>query len=41
VMVNGEVLIRDNQVTQARPGRVLRSGRDTQAVAVPRVREPA
>lgn len=37
VIVNGAVLVRDNVVCEARPGLVLRSGRDTATVAFPRV----
>ena len=36
VIVGGKVLVRDNSVTDARPGTVLRSGRDTETVAIPR-----
>lgn len=35
VMVNGAVIVRDNQLTGQRPGLVLRSGRDTQTVPIP------
>lgn len=41
VIVNGQVLIRDNAVTQARPGTVLRSGRDSETVAIPRYKAAA
>jgi N-acyl-D-aspartate/D-glutamate deacylase len=34
VYVNGTAVVRDNALTGARPGRVLRSGRDTVTVAV-------
>lgn len=36
VIVNGQILVRDNQVTSARPGTVLKSGRDSETVAIPR-----
>lgn len=36
VIVGGQVVVRDNQVTDARPGTVLRSGRDSDTVAIPR-----
>jgi N-acyl-D-aspartate/D-glutamate deacylase len=35
VIVAGEPIIRDGQRTGRRPGRVLRSGRDTETVAIP------
>lgn len=35
VVVAGEPIIRDGQRTGRRPGRVLRSGRDTETVAIP------
>lgn len=41
VIVNGRVLVSDNAVTQARPGVVMRSGRDTRTVAIPRFSEAA
>lgn len=41
VIVNGRVLVRDNEVMEARPGIVLRSGRDTETVAIPRVKQAA
>jgi N-acyl-D-aspartate/D-glutamate deacylase len=34
VLVNGDVIVQDGQFTDARPGRVLRSGRDTRTVAL-------
>lgn len=39
VIVNGVPLVRDNQISDARPGTVLRSGRDT--VTVPLAGEPS
>jgi len=36
VVVNGSLMVRDNQTTGALPGKVLRSGRDTETVAIPR-----
>lgn len=38
VMVNGTVIVRDNQLTGQRPGRVLRSGHDTETVPIPAAR---
>ncbi len=38
VMVNGAVIVRDNRLTGQRPGRVLRSGRDTETVPIPAAR---
>jgi N-acyl-D-aspartate/D-glutamate deacylase len=35
VLVAGEPIIRDGERTGARPGRVLRSGRDTETVPIP------
>jgi N-acyl-D-aspartate/D-glutamate deacylase len=35
VFVNGEAIVVDGQPTSARPGRVLRSGRDTATVTIP------
>jgi hypothetical protein len=35
VLVNGDEIVRGGQFTDARPGRVLRSGRDTETVSVP------
>jgi N-acyl-D-aspartate/D-glutamate deacylase len=34
VLVNGEVIVQDGHFTDARPGRVLRSGRDTRTAAL-------
>jgi N-acyl-D-aspartate/D-glutamate deacylase len=34
VLVNGDVIVEDGRFTDARPGRVLRSGRDTHTVAL-------
>jgi N-acyl-D-aspartate/D-glutamate deacylase len=34
VIVNGEVIVRDGEITDARPGTVLRSGRDTATVKI-------
>lgn len=36
VIVNGTLMVRDNAATGALPGRVLRSGKDTETVAIPR-----
>lgn len=41
VIVNGRVLVRDNKVTDARSGTVLRSGRDSETVAIPRFQAAA
>lgn len=41
VIVNGQVLVRNNQTTSARPGTVLRSGRDSETVAIPRYKAAA
>lgn len=35
VMVNGTIIVRDNQLTGQRPGLVLHSGRDTETVPIP------
>ncbi len=35
VLVNGKVIVHNNQLTGARPGTVLRSGRDTETVPIP------
>ena len=35
VFVNGTAIVRDGALTDARPGTVLRSGRDTETVPVP------
>jgi N-acyl-D-aspartate/D-glutamate deacylase len=35
VFVNGEAIVVDGAPTQARPGRLLRSGRDTETVSIP------
>jgi N-acyl-D-aspartate/D-glutamate deacylase len=35
VIVNGHEILRDNVLTGAEPGRVLRSGRDTYTVTLP------
>ena len=37
VIVNGVPVVRGNTVTDARPGTVLKSGRDSETVAIPRV----
>ena len=36
VIVNGAPVVRENRVTDARPGTVLKSGRDSETVAIPR-----
>jgi len=36
VVVNGTLMVRDNVTTGALPGKVLRSGKDTETVAIPR-----
>ena len=41
VFVNGTEIIRNGQQTGARPGTILRSGRDTETVEVPGGRRPA
>jgi len=38
VFVNGEAIVADGRATEALPGRVLRSGRDTETVSVPGAR---
>lgn len=38
VIVNGVPVVRDNQILGARPGTVLKSGRDSETVAMPRTR---
>ena len=38
VLVNGTVIVRDNQLTGQRPGVVLRSGRDTETAPIPAAR---
>ncbi|MCC6296567.1 MAG: amidohydrolase family protein [Pseudomonadales bacterium] len=38
VLVNGAVIVRNNQLTGQRPGRVLRSGQDTETVPIPAAR---
>lgn len=38
VLVNGQEIIRNNQLTGAKPGLVMRSGRDTQTVPIPACR---
>jgi hypothetical protein len=35
VFVNGAAIVRDGALTEARPGTVLRAGRDTATVPVP------
>ncbi|MAG30286.1 MAG: aminoacylase [Deltaproteobacteria bacterium] len=35
VMVNGQTIVRDCKPTDARPGRILRSGTDTRTVSIP------
>ncbi|MGE3972588.1 MAG: hypothetical protein AB7E78_14675, partial [Porticoccaceae bacterium] len=35
VLVNGKVIVSNNQLTGTRPGTVLRSGRDTETVPIP------
>ncbi|MFK7896330.1 MAG: amidohydrolase family protein [Myxococcota bacterium] len=35
VMVNGETIVKDGKPTDARPGKILRSGRDTETVSLP------
>jgi N-acyl-D-aspartate/D-glutamate deacylase len=35
VLVAGEEMVRSGEVTEARPGRILRSGRDTRSVGIP------
>jgi N-acyl-D-aspartate/D-glutamate deacylase len=37
VLVNGSVVIRNGEITEARPGTVMRSGRDTYTIKVPGV----
>ena len=41
VIVNGQVAVRDNAVTDARPGTVFRSGRDTVTRAIPALQQAA
>lgn len=41
VIVNGKVLVQDNQIKDVRPGTVLRSGRDTYTVPLPEKAEAA
>ena len=41
VVVNGEVVVRDGEVAQARPGTVFRSGRDTFTRGIPALHEAA
>ncbi len=41
VIVNGQVLVRNNEATDVRPGTVLRSGRDSETVALPRFPQAA
>ena len=35
VLVNGQAIVVDGKASEALPGRVLRSGRDTETVAIP------
>ena len=35
VIVAGTTIVRDGRATDARPGRILRAGRDTETVALP------
>jgi len=41
VVVNGQVVVRDGEVAQARPGTVFRSGRDTFTRGIPALHEAA
>jgi len=34
-MVNGEVIVQNNELTGKRPGIVMRSGRDTETAPIP------
>jgi N-acyl-D-aspartate/D-glutamate deacylase len=35
VIVNGQTIVKDGKPTDARPGKILRSGRDTNTVSLP------